>query len=227
MWSGEEESKINKSLNKKQSKAMGNAKRRSERLVMNQMKNSDKSNNNNNDDTNVTKVTFGDITIKGMQNLNGNFSQDLSVFGNNNNDDDIKNKDNSNNRNNDKKHRISRSKRAGIILPVGRFNRHLHEKRYAPRIAESASVYLAAAIEYVLGEVLELAGNTTLLEKRRRLTARDIMKAVRRDEELDELVGGKTVIPSSGVVYLASKFQKPDKANKKKQRIEKVFSHKK
>lgn len=53
----------------------------------------------------------------------------------------------------------SRSVRAGLQFPVGRISRFLRQGRYCERVGTGAPVYLAAVLEYLAAEVLELAGN--------------------------------------------------------------------
>lgn len=58
-----------------------------------------------------------------------------------------------------KRHKaVSRSVKAGLQFPVGRIARLLKEGKYAERIGAGAPVYLAAVLEYLAAEVLELAG---------------------------------------------------------------------
>jgi histone H2A len=48
--------------------------------------------------------------------------------------------------------RVSRSTRAGIIFPVARMHRLLKAAPSAPtRVTKGASVYLASAVEYLVG----------------------------------------------------------------------------
>jgi len=54
---------------------------------------------------------------------------------------------------------ITRSSRAGLTFPVGRVHRYLKHGCYAERIGEGAPVYMAAVLEYLTAEILELAGN--------------------------------------------------------------------
>ena len=53
----------------------------------------------------------------------------------------------------------SRSSRAGLQFPVGRVHRLLRKGNYTERVGAGAPVYLAAVLEYLTAEILELAGN--------------------------------------------------------------------
>jgi len=94
---------------------------------------------------------------------------------------------------------VSRSQRAGLQFPVGRVARFLRKGRYAGRIGGGAPVYLAAVLEYLSAEILELAGNAARDNKRTRITPRHLQLAIRNDEELNKLLGGVT-IASGGVL---------------------------
>jgi len=61
----------------------------------------------------------------------------------------------------------SRSSRAGLQFPVGRIHRLLRKGNYAERVGAGAPVYLAAVMEYLAAEVLELAGNAARDNKKR------------------------------------------------------------
>lgn len=62
----------------------------------------------------------------------------------------------------------SRSSRAGLQFPVGRIHRLLRKGNYAERVGAGAPVYLAAVMEYLAAEVLELAGNAARDNKKSR-----------------------------------------------------------
>lgn len=94
---------------------------------------------------------------------------------------------------------VSRSARAGIQFPVGRVARYLRRGRYTERVGAGAPVYLAAVLEYLAAEVLELAGNAAKDNKRSRIVPRHIQLAVRNDEELGRLMRNTTVA-SGGVL---------------------------
>lgn len=93
----------------------------------------------------------------------------------------------------------SRSSKAGLQFPVGRLSRYLRRGGYAKRVGGGAPVYLAAVLEYLCAEILELAGNAARDNKKTRIVPRHIQMAVRSDEELNKLLGGVT-IASGGVM---------------------------
>jgi len=68
----------------------------------------------------------------------------------------------------------SRSSRAGLQFPVGRIARFLKTGRYADRVGAGAPVYLAAVLEYLAAEVLELAGNAARDNKKSWVVPRHI-----------------------------------------------------
>merc|ERR1711976_26071 len=82
----------------------------------------------------------------------------------------------------------SRSSRAGLQFPVGRIHRLLRKGNYATRVGAGAPVYLAAVMEYLAAEVLELAGNASRDNKKTRIIPRHLQLAIRNDEELNKLL---------------------------------------
>lgn len=93
----------------------------------------------------------------------------------------------------------SRSARAGLIFPVGRIHRHLRKGNYAERVGAGGPVYMAAVLEYLTAEVLELASKAARDNKKTRMNPRHIQLAVRADEELNRLLGD-VAIPGGGVI---------------------------
>ena len=87
----------------------------------------------------------------------------------------------------------SRSSKAGLQFPVGRIARYLKSGKYSQRVGAGAPVYLAAVLEYLAAEVLELAGNAAKENKKTRIIPRHIQLAVRKDEELKKLMSNTTI----------------------------------
>ena len=112
----------------------------------------------------------------------------------------------------------SRSSKAGLAFPVGRVHRLLRKGNYAQRVGagesirsgscasfifdwwitskrhlSGAPVYLAAVLEYLAAEILELAGNAARDNKKTRIIPRHLQLAIRNDEELNKLLGHVTI----------------------------------
>ncbi|NXP32502.1 H2A2 protein, partial [Leiothrix lutea] len=93
----------------------------------------------------------------------------------------------------------SKSAKAGLQFPVGRIYRLLRRGKYAHRIGSAAAIYLAAVMEYMAVEVLELAGNAAQENKKTRIMPRHIQLAVSNDDELNKFFACVT-IPQGGVM---------------------------
>jgi len=125
------------------------------------------------------------------------------------------------------------SEKAGLHFPVGRIKRYLKEGFFAPRVSLKAAVYLAAVLEYLTGEVLELAAKATKELQKERIIPRHIKLAVLGDEELDQFLGGVAIAgggvkqhvheellkgakEEGGASYMASRKRKSKAKPKKK-----------
>uniref|UniRef100_A0AC34F7K0 Histone H2A n=1 Tax=Panagrolaimus sp. ES5 TaxID=591445 RepID=A0AC34F7K0_9BILA len=93
---------------------------------------------------------------------------------------------------------LSRSAKAGLQFPVGRIHRYLKQHTKKQRIAGPTAIYFAAVLEYLVAEVMELAGNACKDLKAKRITPRHLHLAIRGDEELDMII--KATIAGGGVI---------------------------
>ena len=112
----------------------------------------------------------------------------------------------------------TKSARAGVQFPVGRIARYMRTGGYAKRIGAGAPVYVAAVLEYLCAELLELAGNAARDNKKQRIIPRHIQLAVRNDEELNKLMAGVT-IANGGVLPNIHAVLLPKNKKKKKKTL--------
>ena len=117
--------------------------------------------------------------------------------------------------------RGSVARQSNLLFPPARAEKFL--KEYNTRLGSGAKVYLAAVLEYITAEILELSGNAARDDRKSIITPRHIMLALAQDEELAELehrigfhstLGG--VLPFIPRMY--AKKQKSRKPKKKKSR---------
>jgi histone H2A len=113
---------------------------------------------------------------------------------------------------------MTRSARAGVQFPVGRIARYMRTGGYSKRVGAGAPVYVAAVLEYLCAELLELAGNAARDNKKQRIIPRHIQLAVRNDEELNKLMAGVT-IASGGVLPNIHAVLLPKNKKKKKKTL--------
>lgn len=107
----------------------------------------------------------------------------------------------------------SRSEKAGLQFPVGRIHRFLRKGNYAQRVGSGAPVYLAAVLEYLTAEILELAGNAASVNKKKTIAPRHLQLAIRNDEELNKLLRDVT-IAAGGIMPNIHAFLLPKKSGK-------------
>ncbi|KAF8290307.1 putative histone H2A [Trypanosoma cruzi] len=116
-----------------------------------------------------------------------------------------------------KKHGGGRSAKAGLIFPVGRVGSLLRRGQYARRIGASGAVYMAAVLEYLTAELLELSvkAASQQAKKPKRLTPRTVTLAVRHDDDLGMLLKNVTLSRGGVMPSLNKAVAKKHKSSKK------------
>ena len=99
---------------------------------------------------------------------------------------------------------VSRSQKAGLSFPVGRIARLLKNGRFAERVGIGAPVYLAAVLEYLVTEILEICVMVVKQNKKNRIIPRYVYLSLKEDPEFNKLFAN-TIITSSGVAGDAAK----------------------
>ncbi|XP_044279132.1 histone H2A-beta, sperm-like [Varanus komodoensis] len=86
--------------------------------------------------------------------------------------------------------KTSRSCRAGLIFPVSRIDRFLRRGDFAERVGAGASVYMAAVLQYLTYDIVDIAGKIAESDHKRRIAPRHLQQAISSDSELHCLLGG-------------------------------------
>ena len=90
---------------------------------------------------------------------------------------------------------------SGLVFPPARIRRLFLEKNACGRVSETASVYLAAVLQYVCEEMLETSNKVKKdNSKRKRINVRDLRIAVETDRDLLELVKNMNIHFDGGVL---------------------------
>ena len=91
----------------------------------------------------------------------------------------------------------SASAKAGLKFSVSRIGKDLAKfatTDTSPAIGAGAPVYLAAVLEFLCAEILELAGNIALDEESNKIAPHHITLAVKNNDDLNKLLGGVTIV---------------------------------
>ena len=98
------------------------------------------------------------------------------------------------------KKKRSMARLSGLVFPPARANRLLKVYTKKSRIGKTSGVYVAAVLEYLTAEVVEMAGNCCKEFKKKLITPRHLTLAIRSDDELNTFLGKDVTIPGGGVL---------------------------
>ena len=79
----------------------------------------------------------------------------------------------------------------GSTFSLGRMASYCKNGKYAERIGAGTPIYLAAVLEYLVFEILELAAAEAVKDRKKRINPSHIMRAVKNDPELLKLCRGQ------------------------------------
>ena len=82
---------------------------------------------------------------------------------------------------------VSGQHRAGIVWGVGRTASALRKGRFSERFGKGAAIFMAAVLQYLTSEILEMAGDIASEKKNSIIRPAYIQTAIRNDEELVKL----------------------------------------
>ena len=80
----------------------------------------------------------------------------------------------------------------------------LRNAKYTKRTGKGAAISIAAAMEYLVAEILDISGETCKKMKKKRLIPRHIEIGVRADLELSRMFKNKTFRNSGRPIYIHS-----------------------
>ena len=109
---------------------------------------------------------------------------------------------------------ISASTRADLLFSIPKVAKLMRRDRLAATVGRRPAVVMAAVMEYIASEVLELAGNVCQEAHKKQLRPRHIMLAVANDEELSKVISG-AIFHESGVAPHVEPSLFPAKKSKK------------
>ena len=82
-----------------------------------------------------------------------------------------------------------------LVWPVNRVRRDM-SKSFKKRPSREAAIYMAAVAEYCVAELLEISGDQTQKDKKKRISPRAIFKAVTADAEFSKFLKGVQIAKS-------------------------------
>merc|ERR1711971_50829 len=115
------------------------------------------------------------------------------------------------------------SSQAGLILSTARVKKILVQQKCASRYSQRAIVYLTAALEYIVGELLEVSSIKAQEAKKNTINNRHIYLGANADSELKQiLLGTGGYVKDAGFVSInpAATTKKKVVCKKKSKKVE-------
>ncbi|XP_075273812.1 histone H2A type 1-like [Opisthocomus hoazin] len=110
-----------------------------------------------------------------------------------------------------RKSRCSRSSRAGLLFPVSRVDRQLRSGRFAERVGAQAPVFLAAVLQWVTRQAMDVAGRASKRSKQQCISPSHLQTAVRESSALKRLLRGGVHWRRGGTVPRSQRVGSPSR----------------
>lgn len=95
--------------------------------------------------------------------------------------------------------KVVRSQKHGLHFNVGTLSKYIRQGKYSDRIGSNVPVYVSAIMQYISTELSDVCSDVAQAEGKTKVKPRHIMLAIRKDEELNKLVGVDTIFLKCGV----------------------------
>ena len=102
----------------------------------------------------------------------------------------------------DRKPTMTGAVKAGTHFPVGRLTRMLKQGRYAERVSRDSGAFMAAVLEYVTSEMLELGGQICVDDGKKLIMPKHLNLGLRSDEEFSKLMKSVTITQGGTKVHI-------------------------
>lgn len=116
------------------------------------------------------------------------------------------------------------SYKANLLFPVARILKKMKKGRYADRISMNSAVGVAAVLEYLTAEIVEMSGDKCFDGSNRVnniIKPRHICLAVNEDEEMSNAIGKHVIIPMGGVIpFIHEELEKQSKRSKRNKKLD-------
>ena len=98
----------------------------------------------------------------------------------------------------------SQSSRAGVDFPVGRLGRYMRQT--GDRVGRAAPIHMAAVMDYMCAEILDLAIVVCKDHKRKRIIPRHIELGIRNDVDMSRLYLNQTFFNGGMTPHIDSRL---------------------
>lgn len=109
----------------------------------------------------------------------------------------------------EKKKSTTVTAKAGLVFPVNRVNKFLVKSTVnkSVRVGANSPIYLAGVLEYLFQELIQSAADNVVASGKKRILARDVIRAYQNDEAFSQLLASHKVLVGPPVRRVAKDFE--------------------